>query len=401
MPPPLASAVTWPCVVAGCAGALASFGLVVAIELRPEFALPIMLIACGAPMWLIEYKRRPFPTSAAATHTPRGSRLEILSGAALVIALHSAFIKLQLTIGGPQTASVGIAAIMLALIAPIWLGWTLISPPTPKESPARLLHILNSLLKGKGLLKTDAQLLLGWCVKAFFLPLMLAWFYDWLDTLHTLGATGWMSVFLWGMAALYAVDTLFGTVGYLSTSRTIDAHIRSTDSTWLGWTAALACYPPLSLVVLQKWLNYSDGIEWTHWLGGSLIAFPWAAAILALTGIYAYATVVFGPRFSNLTNRGIITSGPFRWTKHPAYISKNLSWWLIAIPFVSDQDGASALGNCLALAGVNGIYWLRAKTEERHLMQDPAYREYANWIDQHGLWARLRQQLHIIHHDTR
>lgn len=114
-------------------------------------------------------------------------------------------------------------------------------------------------------------------------------------------------------------------------------------------------------------------------------------AILALTGVYTWATVVFGPRFSNLTNRGIITSGPFRWTKHPAYISKNLSWWLIAVPFVSQQGAGAAALNCLALLGVNAIYWIRAKTEERHLMQDPVYQEYAAWVAANGWWAKCRR----------
>lgn len=35
--------------------------------------------------------------------------------------------------------------------------------------------------------------------------------------------------------------------------------------------------------------------------------------------IYAWATIMFGGRFSNLTHRGIITNGPYPWTKHPAY----------------------------------------------------------------------------------
>ncbi len=45
------------------------------------------------------------------------------------------------------------------------------------------------------------------------------------------------------------------------------------------------------------------------------------------------------------------------------------------------------------MAAVNLIYYLRAKTEERHLRADPAYREYEAYIAEHGLWAwaRLRR----------
>ena len=44
------------------------------------------------------------------------------------------------------------------------------------------------------------------------------------------------------------------------------------------------------------------------------------------------------------------------------------------------------------LAGVNVIYYLRAKTEERHLSRDPVYREYAEFIREHGLFSYLRRK---------
>jgi hypothetical protein len=39
---------------------------------------------------------------------------------------------------------------------------------------------------------------------------------------------------------------------------------------------------------------------------------------------------------------------------------------------------------------VNGIYVLRAVTEERHLSRDPVYRSYAAWMSQHSLIGRLK-----------
>jgi hypothetical protein len=41
------------------------------------------------------------------------------------------------------------------------------------------------------------------------------------------------------------------------------------------------------------------------------------------------------------------------------------------------------------LGCLNGVYYFRAKTEESHLMADPAYRIYARWISRNGLWATL------------
>ena len=117
------------------------------------------------------------------------------------------------------------------------------------------------------------------------------------------------------------------------------------------------------------------------------------AAIVALAAVYAWATVVFGLRFSNLTHRGIITTGPYRFVRHPAYLSKNLLWWMTYLPFLSAEGGSAAVQNCILLLAVNAIYYARAKTEERHLLADPAYQAYCAWTAEHGLVARLGRAL--------
>ena len=45
------------------------------------------------------------------------------------------------------------------------------------------------------------------------------------------------------------------------------------------------------------------------------------------------------------------------------------------------QDG---LRNTVLLAAVSGVYYWRARTEERHLMADPDYAAYAAWMERHG-----------------
>jgi hypothetical protein len=59
------------------------------------------------------------------------------------------------------------------------------------------------------------------------------------------------------------------------------------------------------------------------------------------------------------------------------------------VPFLPYHGWADALRNSLALGGVNTIYFLRAKTEERHLSRDPIYVEYALWMNEHGTLAFL------------
>ena len=377
--------------VAGLLGAACAYAAILLLRTPALLSIFLLLAACAGPMWWLEYRRRARdgapPVYAAAEHAPRAHRvLGILS----VGALFAATISLQLLLAPTWTAGLYDLILPMTALAAAWCTWQLFGAddvPTAVDSlGSTVIQALRLRFSAPG-----TQCLLSWLVKAFFLPLMLAWSYTWLAQAADLptGNNRLLAFFGATMALMYAVDTAFATVGYISMSPRIGAEVRSVDATWLGWLSALACYPPLSALVLRQWLDYKDGLEWQTWLQGHPgVTLVWAAAILLLTGIYTWATVAFGPRFSNLTHRGILTSGPYRYTKHPAYLCKNLSWWLISVPFVSSAGTWSAITNCLALVGVNVIYWLRARTEERHLMKDETYRHYAAWIARHGLFAR-------------
>ena len=230
--------------------------------------------------------------------------------------------------------------------------------------------------------------LMGWVVKGFFLPLMTVYLVNEIaTTYHAYGSGGLQAItnyeFLYHLA--FAVDVLFCVVGYTCTLRLFDSHIRSVEPTMLGWVAALICYQPFYSVIGQFYLQYEGDYFWDSWLGPwPAVRDAWGAVIIILLTIYTLSTVAFGVRFSNLTHRGIITGGPYRFTKHPAYLSKNLSWWLISVPFISGQGLAVGFRHCCLLLLLNGVYFLRARTEERHLSWDPKYVAYAEWIEQHG-----------------
>ncbi|HEY2783066.1 MAG TPA: isoprenylcysteine carboxylmethyltransferase family protein [Steroidobacteraceae bacterium] len=235
--------------------------------------------------------------------------------------------------------------------------------------------------------------LMGWTVKGFFLPLMTVYLVNEITmTFHAYGAGGIQAIssfeFLNHLA--FAIDVLFCVVGYTCTLRLFDSHIRSVEPTMLGWVAALVCYQPFYSVIGQFYLQYEGDVFWDTWLNAwPALRSAWGGVIIGLLMIYTLSTVAFGVRFSNLTHRGIITGGPYRFTKHPAYLSKNLSWWLISVPFVSGQGAATALRHCCLLLLLNGVYYVRARTEERHLSWDPKYVAYAEWIEQHGLLRGL------------
>jgi protein-S-isoprenylcysteine O-methyltransferase Ste14 len=245
-----------------------------------------------------------------------------------------------------------------------------------------------------------ANHLRSWAVKGFFLAFMLgvlpggfAEFVAadprtfWRDPV---ALSGYLVTFM------FVVDVAFATAGYILTFRPLDSHIRSANPFAAGWTAALICYPPFVLMGEGGPLDYQQGTrDFPYWLAGHDWVMAGVGAVLvALTAIYAWATVSFGMRFSNLTHRGILTHGPYAWSRHPAYLSKNLFWWLSTLPFLATTNWVDGVRNAAVMACVSGVYYWRARTEERHLGMDPAYQAYDRWIAKRrvpGLLASVRK----------
>ena len=172
---------------------------------------------------------------------------------------------------------------------------------------------------------------------------------------------------------LFIVDVGIALIGYTFASRWLDNRTRSVDRTPLGWFVALACYPPFNSFISENFVYY-DGLD-THDIFTSDVAITVILALLiVLYTLYVWATVALGFKFSNLTNRGIVSSGPYRYVRHPAYAAKNIAW-LIDYTYVYTNIWAT-----LAFFIWNSIYIVRALTEERHLSHDPAYRTYEKQV---------------------
>ena len=236
----------------------------------------------------------------------------------------------------------------------------------------------------------------AWAVKGFFLAFMISivpgGFRDIVNMNFAEVVTNpvWLANAL--ITAMFLVDVQFATVGYMLTMKPLDAHIRTANPYLAGWVAALMCYPPFILMNNGGPLDYHIGTsDWAFWFEGhTLLLWIWGGLLVFLTGIYAWATVAFGLRFSNLTHRGILTRGPYAFSKHPAYLSKNAYWWLATMPFlVTTGSTADMIRNTAILALVSGIYFWRAKTEEKHLMIDPDYAEYADWMERNAFVPRF------------
>lgn len=180
------------------------------------------------------------------------------------------------------------------------------------------------------------------------------------------------------LQAILFVDVFFFTVGYLVESRRLGNEIRSVDPTLVGWGAALICYPPFNAVTGKI-------------LGSTVSDFPQFdnpdvhlglnIALLILMAIYASASVALGLKASNLTHRGIISRGPYAIVRHPAYVCKNLAWWIGSTPLAITAFQESFGAGIMIIGSVfawTSVYALRALTEEDHLRRvDGEYAAYA------------------------
>ncbi len=173
---------------------------------------------------------------------------------------------------------------------------------------------------------------------------------------------------------IFALDCAWALMGYLSESRWLGNKTRSVEPTGLGWLVALFCYPPFNEVT-GTYLPLNAGAQ--------LFATPTPALVcrvlmlMAFT-VYVAATLAFGMKFSNLTNRGIVSRGPYRFMRHPAYVCKGFAWWMENLPTITPMTA-------FFLVLVNGVYAMRAWTEERHLSRDPEYVAYKKKVP----WAIL------------
>jgi hypothetical protein len=285
-------------------------------------------------------------------------------------------------------------ALPWAVAAPFYIYWVDRRLAAPRDALWQMGRLVLGQWEGLDR-RVIWQHLLGWLVKGYFLPLMFTPFCDSLGALLDYDLKqletfkGWYE---WSFFTLYFIDVALVSMTYLMSLKAADTNIRSTEPTAMGWICALVCYQPFASLIDPRYLAYDNGRDWDLWV----VRVPglyqvWACGIIALVAIYVWATISFGARFSNLTHRGIITNGPYRFTKHPASLSKNLSWWLLSMPFMITSSLQDSVRRTLMLVALNFVYYLRSKTEERHLSLDPVYVRYANWIDEHGVLRWLNR----------
>ncbi len=370
---------------------MALFGLILA------YALPVTVLEIAlrrvhrAPTTGLDWTRAPAPSVDRVVLKLIG----LAASVGAVIAVHALFRFYAPEDMGIPLALIGWLAPGLAVVVPAYVWWVDARQADPEDDYWRVGAILTGRLPlDEGRALRDHAL--GWAVKGFFLPIMLAYLYNNLGSLHMLRAVlaGDPVLLVFGLTKIaLMLELAVVCTGYTLTLKALDAHIRSPNPYLAAWVVTLVVYEPFNRIITGQVFRYRTETGWVEmlWQYPGLTV-PWLTVIVASYGVWVWSTAAYGLRWSNLTHRGIITNGPYRFTKHPDYASKITFFWFGAAPFLTATSPWAAVAGTAALVMVTGIYWGRARMEERHLSQDPVYVAYALAMNERSLFAPLARR---------
>jgi protein-S-isoprenylcysteine O-methyltransferase Ste14 len=245
-------------------------------------------------------------------------------------------------------------------------------------------------------------------IKLFFGPLMLnAAFEEWNQIRYIVrqfnSDTLWTTLdggFLIFVSAVFLLDAFIFFVGYHTEAKILRNEVRYVETRPLAILVCLACYPPFNLPTLNL-LGPSFDNPRIVVLGEPHGILTWALRIAAAGCLLLLLCASYSlfTRASNLTNRGIVTWGPYRFIRHPGYLAKNLFWLMTILPVLIANPATPGFswGHYLIFAGSRvcgfaawcSLYVLRALTEEQLLSRDPEYRAYCQevkWRFIPGVW---------------
>jgi protein-S-isoprenylcysteine O-methyltransferase Ste14 len=352
--------------LAGLASLTVAAVVIAALHMPPFLGAICLLMAAALPMLYCELargRRKPGPR-------PRARPAAWLLG--LVVAW-APFLAVQIAAIRPELLVIG------WLVAAPALAWRMcMERVTPFSGFPAMLGQAMITRQWQLFSVEEARL---WALKAFFLPLYGL-------SLFALVAMLQAPSFLFSIVVFcYSIDLAFALAGYAFASKLT---VVSMQPRVLGWVVCLACYIPFA----HHWPAFERVIyREVSWpalaLQGPMLVVG-ATLMCMLLLLYVSATVAFGLRFANLANRGIITSGPYRLMKHPAYFAHAANAWVIAFLLLPAAGFPVTFELALVPIAFTILYRLRSVTEEQHLSEAQEYRDYCDWIAEHGLVGRIR-----------
>lgn len=193
---------------------------------------------------------------------------------------------------------------------------------------------------------------------------------------------------VWGGVLQFIVDTgdvwlklimtltlIILAFSYLTESDLLKNRVKSADTTPLGVLSCLLCYYPVILLT-NKFIQVTDNPQLPV-NNTVLLAVLLVFSIIANLGILI-SVISLGTKSGNLTNRGIVTRFPYNIVRHPDYAMQILFILTTTVPLYTNGEYGTLSKITMGFATLAWIYlyYLRAITEERHLIKDEAYKAY-------------------------
>ena len=195
-------------------------------------------------------------------------------------------------------------------------------------------------------------------------------------------------------AFVFFAEAFVYAIGYHTDSKLFGNKVRYVETNPFHIFVCLACYAPFSLATMQ-FLGASFHDPYMIWAGDINHPMTWVLrgiGMIFLLGFLSSGLALF-TKASNLSNRGIVTGGGFRFVRHPGYSSKIMFWILTFLPTFIPNTTAQIFSwkgyilycivTVLGFFGWATLYFLRGITEERFLMRDPEYVEYCKKVKYH------------------
>jgi protein-S-isoprenylcysteine O-methyltransferase Ste14 len=197
--------------------------------------------------------------------------------------------------------------------------------------------------------------------------------------------------YLFFVSGIFFLDSMLFIMGYHTESGLLRNRLRYAETKFWHIIVCLACYGPLNMATSALLLD-SNQSPYILFRGDIMHPLTWILRGLAVVFLLLLtsASLSLFTKASNLTNRGIVDWGPYRYIRHPGYLAKNMFWLMTLIPvfFPNTADPRFSWPNFLAYAaatimgfiGWGSLYFLRAITEERFLSRDPDYVAYCQRV---------------------
>ncbi len=239
--------------------------------------------------------------------------------------------------------------------------------------------------------------LFGYVGRGFFLPLNFTAAV--LDISKVRGKEDMFLTLDWPQMVNFLDNSIFSLLlisiipGYILTSRLMGISVKAAEGSAFAWFFTLLCYPPINRGTGGGWFHYKVHTAtqpWITWFGSDgWLSIAVGSFLIFTFAVHYWGESIFCLRSSHLTNRGIVTNGPFRITKHPVYLIKCISWAVTFLPFLGGNSIRQTASLTLAFLAFCFVYVMRSWVEERLLAKDADYVAYALWMDEHALLRPL------------